>query len=156
MVIAGAAEAGALAPLLRQKNIPVILGNRLTLPMREEDFHAAGYALAGELARAGVRLAFSSGDSTTSRLLPYNAAISVAWGMDRQDALRALTLDAAAILGVGDRLGSLEPGKDANLFISRGDPLEVRTQVTHVFIQGRDVGLANRHRALYEKYANRP
>ena len=156
MVIAGAAEAGPLATLLRQRNIPVILGNRLTLPVREEDFHAAGYALAGELARAGVRVAFSSGDSTTSRLLPYNAAISVAWGMDRQDALRALTLDAAAILGVADRLGSLDPGKDANLFICRGDPLEVRTQVTHVFIQGRDVGLANRHLALYEKYANRP
>ena len=126
------------------------------MPTREDDFHASSYQLAGELARAGVEVAFSTGDNTNVRLLPYNAAISVAWGMDRDAALKALTIGAAQILGVADRVGSIEAGKDANLFIAKGDPLEIRTPITHVFIRGNDVGLANKHQALYEKYMNRP
>jgi imidazolonepropionase-like amidohydrolase len=156
IVIAGGAEANRVAPLLKEKNIPVILGDRLTLPGREDDFHAASYQLAGELVRAGVKVAFSSGDSTNVRLLPYSAAMSVAWGMTRDDAVRALTINAAEILGVADRIGSIEVGKDANLFVAKGDPLEIRTQVTHVIIQGQEVGIANKHLALYEKYIKRP
>ena len=82
--------------------------------------------------------------------------MSVAWGMSQDDALRALTINAAEILGVADRVGTLDPGKDANLFIAKGDPLEIRTEVTQVVIEGRDVGLANKHLALYEKYLARP
>ena len=155
LVISGGAEAALVAPLLKEKNIPVILSNTLTLPSREDMFHAASYQLAGELAQAGIKVAFSTGDNANVRLLPYNAAMSVAWGMDRDAALKALTIDAAEILGVQDRVGSLEPGKDANLFIAKGDPLEIRTPVTHVVIGGRDVGLANKHQALYEKYIAR-
>jgi imidazolonepropionase-like amidohydrolase len=155
IIIAGGAEANYVAPLLRDRNIPVILSDRLTMPSREDDFHASSYQLAGELVKAGVKVAFSAGDNTNVRLLPYNAAMSVAWGMNRDDALKALTIHAAEILGVADRLGSLEPGKDANLFIAKGDPLEIRTELTHVFIAGQDVGLANKHQALYEKYINR-
>jgi imidazolonepropionase-like amidohydrolase len=155
IVIAGGAEASYVASLLKEKNIPVILSERLTMPSREDDFHASSYQLAGELAKAGVKVAFSTGDNTNVRLLPFNAAISVAWGMSRDDALKALTVNAAEILGVADRLGSLEPGKDANFFIAKGDPLEIRTEVTHVFIAGNDVGLGNKHQALYEKYINR-
>jgi imidazolonepropionase-like amidohydrolase len=155
IVIAGGAEANYVASLLKEKNIPVILSDRLTMPSREDDFHAASYQLAGELTKAGVKVAFSSGDNTNVRLLPYNAAISVAWGMDRDAALKALTINAAEILGVADRLGSLEPGKDANLFIAKGDPLEIRTAVTHVFVAGNDVGMNNKHQQLYEKYINR-
>ena len=66
--------------------------------------------------------------------------MSVAWGMNRDEALKALTINAAEILGVADRVGSLEPGKDANLFVSKGDPLEAKTVVTHVFIHGKNVG----------------
>jgi imidazolonepropionase-like amidohydrolase len=156
VIIVGGAEADRVARLLSEKNVPVILGDRLTMPSREDDFHAASYQLAGELVKAGVKVAFSSGDSTNVRLLPYSAAMSVAWGLSRDDALKALTIDAAEILGVADRVGSIEAGKDANLFISKGDPLEVRTQVTHVIIEGRDVGVANKHLALYEKYSKRP
>jgi imidazolonepropionase-like amidohydrolase len=156
IVIAGGAEAHHVASLLKSKDIPVILSDRLTMPGRQDDFHAASYQLAGELAKAGVKVAFSSGDSTNSRLIPYNAAISVAWGMNRDEAVKALTINAAEILGVADRIGSIEPGKDANLFIARGDPLEIRTAITHVLIEGNDVGLANKHLALYEKYIKRP
>ena len=155
IVIAGGAEAGYVAALLKEKNIPVILSERLTMPAREDDFHASSYQLAGELAKAGVKVAFSTGDNTNVRLLPYNAAISVAWGMSRDDALKALTVNAAEILGVSDRVGSLEPGKDANLFIAKGDPLEIRTEITRVFIEGNDVGVDTKHHALYQKYINR-
>jgi imidazolonepropionase-like amidohydrolase len=156
IVIHGGAEADRVAALLKERNVPVILGERLALPSREDDFHASSYQLAGALVKAGIKVAFSSGSSTDVRLLPYNAAISVAWGMGRDEAIEALTIHAAEILGVADRVGSLEPGKDANLFIAKGDPLEVKTEITRVFIAGRDVGTANKHLALYEKYIGRP
>ncbi len=156
IVISGGTEAGYVASLLKEKNIPVILGSVLSLPSRPDVSHAASYELAGELAKAGVKFAFSTGDNTNVRLLPNNAAISVAWGLKREDALKALTIDAADILGVSDRIGSIEAGKDANLFIAKGDPLEIRTEVTHVIIKGNDVGLDNKHLALYQKYIARP
>ena len=155
IVISGGAEAAYVAPLLKEKNIPVILGGILTMPSREDAFHADSYQLAGRLARAGVKFAFSTGDNTNVRLLPYHAGMSVAWGLDRAEALRALTINAAEILGVADRVGSLEAGKDANLFIAKGDPLEVRTQITHVVIAGKDVGVDSKHEALYRKYIAR-
>jgi imidazolonepropionase-like amidohydrolase len=155
IVISGGIEAVFTAALLKEKNIPVILGNVLAMPSREDSFHAATYQLAGELAQAGVKFAFSSGDNTNVRLAPYQAAMSVAWGLKREDAIRALTINAAEILGVADRVGSIENGKDANLFIAKGDPLEVRTPITHVFIQGKDVGIDSKHEALYRKYIAR-
>ena len=156
LVISGGADANLVAPLLKEKNVAVILGNVLSLPANEDAFHAASYQLAGELAQAGVKVAFSTGDSAYVRIVPYHAAMSVAWGMNRDDALEALTINAAEILGIADRVGSLEPGKDANLFVAKGDPLEIRTVVTTVFINGRDVGLDNKHERLYQKYIARP
>jgi imidazolonepropionase-like amidohydrolase len=156
IVITGGLEAPLVAPLLAEKQIPVILGSVLTLPGREDAHHAATYRAAGELARAGVTFAFGTGSYQNVRLLPYEAAISVAWGLDRDRALRALTLDAATILGVADRVGSLEPGKVANLFIATGDPFEMKTQFTRVFVNGRDVGLQSKHTELYERFSKRP
>jgi hypothetical protein len=155
IIISGGTEANLVAPLLKEKNIPVILSNVLSGPARPDWFHASTYQLAGELAKAGVKFAFSSGDNTNVRLVPNQAAMSVAWGLDREAAIRALTIDAAQILGVADRVGTLEPGKDANLFIATGDPLEIKSQVTRVVIKGRDVGLQNKHLALYEMYMAR-
>jgi imidazolonepropionase-like amidohydrolase len=156
IVISGGAEANAVAGLLKERNIPVVIGNVLTTPLREDASHAASYQLAGELAKAGVKIAFATSDAAYARNLPYHAAMSVAWGLDRQEALKALTIGAAQILGVADRVGSLEPGKDANFFMSTGDPLEIRTHVTRVVIEGRDVGLDNKQLALYQKYLARP
>jgi imidazolonepropionase-like amidohydrolase len=155
IVLSGAIESNYAAQVLKDKNIPVILGNVLAMPSREDSFHASTYQLAGELARAGVKFAFSSGDNQNVRLVPFQAGISVAWGLDRETAIKALTIDAAQILGIANRVGSLEPGKDANLFISTGDPLEVRSQVTHIVIEGKDVGTDNKHEALYRKYIAR-
>ena len=156
IVITGGLESPLVAPLLKEKNIPVILGSVLTLPTREDFHHAATYRAAGELAQAGVTFAFGTGGASNNRLLPYEAAISVAWGLDRDRALRAMTLDAATILGVADRVGSLEPGKIANLFIANGDPMEMKTQFTHIFINGKSVGLKSKHTELYERFSARP
>ncbi len=157
IVIVGGAESPRVAALLKQKNIPVVFGPVQDLPTRP-DFHQADrYRAAAALADAGVNFAFTmGGDETFERDLPYQAAESIAWGLSRERALRALTIDAAAILGVDKEVGSLEPGKLANLFIARGDPLEVRTEVTEVIIAGRRVGVDNIHRQFYEKWSKRP
>jgi imidazolonepropionase-like amidohydrolase len=155
IVITGGQEAALVAPLLKEHGIPVILGPVLTLPSREDMFHAATYQLAGELVAAGVKVAFATGDNTNVRQVPYNAAESVAWGLPREEAIKALTINAAQILGVADRLGSIEPGKDANLLIARGDPLEVKTPIAAVVIGGRSVDLGNKQLALYERYRGR-
>ncbi|MCA1586471.1 MAG: amidohydrolase family protein [Acidobacteria bacterium] len=128
----------------------------LTLPSREDFHHAAAYRAAGELAEAGVKFAFGTGSYQNVRLVPYEAAISVAWGLPRDRAIRAATLDAAEILGVADHVGSLQSGKLANLIIVDGDPLELRTPLPRVFIAGRDVGPNNKHLTLYERFSSRP
>lgn len=156
VVITGGLEAPLAGALLKERNVPVVLGSVLTLPAREDAHHAATYRAAGELAKAGVRFAFGSGGYTNVRLIPYEAGISVAWGLSREQALRAITVDAAEILGVADRVGTLEPGKLANLAIWQGDPLEIRTPVPRVFIAGRDVGPASVHTDLYDKWRSRP
>ena len=155
IVIAAGPEAALAAPLLKEKGIPVILGPVLQLPTREDQFHAFSYQAAGELARAGVQFAFATGDNANVRQLPWHAAMSVAWGLSREQALRALTIDAAEILGVSGEVGSLEPGKVANLFVAKGDPLEARTEITHVIIDGREVDLDNKHLSLYERHLRR-
>lgn len=155
IIIAGATDAALVAPFLKEKNVPVIIGSVLTTPSREDAFHAASYQAAGELVKAGVKVAFSTSDAAYVRNLPFHAAMSVAWGLDRTEALKALTINAAEILGIADRVGSLEAGKDANLFVSKGDPLEAKSEVTRVVIQGKDVGLDSKHLALYQKYIAR-
>jgi imidazolonepropionase-like amidohydrolase len=155
MVMCAGPEVAGAAGLLKEKDIPVVLGSVLTLPWSEDQSHAASYQAAAALARAGVKFAFATGSSSNVRQLPYQAAISVAWGLPREEALKALTIRAAEILGVADRLGSIEPGKSGNLVITAGDPLEVRTEVKHVIIDGYDVDLSNRHQALYERYLKR-
>ena len=155
IVLCAGQEAAQVAPLLKEKNVPVILASILTLPAGEDQFHAAPYETAAALAKAGVLFAFSTGDNANVRQVPYQAAMSVAWGLPREEALRALTINAATILGVADCLGSIEPGKLANLVVAKGDPLEVRTEIAHVIINGQEVDLANKHLALYERYMKR-
>jgi imidazolonepropionase-like amidohydrolase len=156
VIAAPGGEAAMEAALLKEKNIPVVILQVLTLPTRADMPHQASYAAAGELVKAGVKIAFAVPSETNARQLPYHAAEAVGWGLARDEALKALTINAAEILGVADRIGSLEPGKIANLFIAKGDPLEVRTAITHVVIAGRDVPLDNKQLALYERYAKRP
>ena len=156
VIAAPASEAAIAAPLLKDKNVPVILLEVLSLPSRQDLPHQASYSAAAELVKAGVKIAFAVPSETNARQLPYSAAQSVAWGLPRDEALKALTIYPAEILGVADRVGSIEPGKIANLIVAKGDPLEVRTPLTHIIIAGRDVPLDNSQLALYERYSKRP
>ncbi len=149
------AAAVASAELLKAKNVPVILGNILTMPQGEDTFHAANYQAAGELSKAGVVFAFSSGGYDGSRLIPFQAAMSVAWGLNRDEAIKALTINAAKIFGADKVVGSLEPGKLANLVIISGDPLEIRSRIQHVVIAGRDIPLDSKHTDLFKRYMSR-
>ncbi len=102
-----------------------------------------------------MKFAIAVPSDTNARQLPYHAAEAVAWGLSRDEALKAVTINAAEILGVADRIGSIEPGKIANLVVANGDPLEVRTAIAHVVIAGRDVPMDTHQLALYERYSKR-
>jgi imidazolonepropionase-like amidohydrolase len=103
-----------------------------------------------------VRWCLSSGERTANvRNLPYAAARAAAYGLPRDAALRSVTLYPARILGVADRLGSLEPGKSATLIVTDGDPLEVPTKVEMAFVEGRRIDLSNKQTALFEKYVEK-
>jgi imidazolonepropionase-like amidohydrolase len=156
-VLRGAAEAWMLADTLATRKVPVIVGPLVAIPEGDAPYDAL-YAMPGVLAKAGVQIAFQSNDGGEgdARNLPYNAALAEAYGLDPDEALRAVTINPARIWGVGDRLGSIEPGKVANLFVTTGDPLDVRTQVKHVFIRGQLMPWDDRHTLLYEKFRARP
>jgi len=102
-------------------------------------------------------LCFSTGDDPAQgKDLPHHAAKAVAFGLDREEAIKALTINAARIFGVDGRLGSLEPGKDADLFLATGDPLDFKTEVKVMFINGRKIDMANWWEDLYKKWKARP
>jgi imidazolonepropionase-like amidohydrolase len=155
-IISGGAEAYRVADQLKAKNIPVIVGPVLRMPVREDDPYDAAFTNAGLLSRAGVKIAFQTNDSAYSRNLPYHAGMAAAFGLPKEEALKAVTIYPAEIFGIADRVGSIEQGKIANLIVTDGDPLEIRTQIKHVFINGRDIPLTSRHTELYEKYKARP
>jgi imidazolonepropionase-like amidohydrolase len=155
-VIVGGAEAARAAALLKEKNVPVILDGTLNLPLREDDGYDYFYEHAAKVHAAGVRFAISTGDSGAHvRDLPFHAGMSAAFGLPKAEALKAVTLYPAQIMGVADRLGSIEVGKIANLVVADGDLLEARTNVRHLFIGGRQVPLVSRHTMLYDQFKDR-
>lgn len=156
MILVGAQDVARFIPDLKQRDIPVILGPILSLPAREDDPYDLIYANAAALHQAGIRFAFRSNDAHNARNLPYHAATSSAFGLPKDEALKAITIYPAQIFGVADKLGSLEVGKMANLFIADGDPLEIRTNVRRVFIAGEDIPMDSLHTLLYEKFSKRP
>ncbi len=155
IVLQAGADAQKIAGLLKQRDVPVILSSILSLPPREDEFHAYTYQTPGVLAKAGVTFAFSSGGFQFSRDVPFQAGRAVAWGLSHDDAIKALTLDAARILGVDGQVGTIDAGKVANLVVVTGDPLEIRSQIRHVIIAGRDVPLDNSQVELFKKYMAR-
>ncbi|HLK21452.1 MAG TPA: amidohydrolase family protein [Bryobacteraceae bacterium] len=156
VIIADPKELGKMGAELKSRNIPAILGPTLALPLHEDDPYDAAYTLPDQFYKAGVKFAFGSFDNQFARDLPYQAATAVAFGLPVDEAVKAVTLNAAQIWGVADRIGSIEEGKSADLMITDGDPLEAKTHVTQLYIKGKTVDLDNRHKRLYEKYLNRP
>ncbi len=155
MILFGGYDAEQCAELLKRYDVPVIISAIHRDPQRDHEDYDAAFTLPERLRRAGVRFCISgSGRAETwnTRNLPYQAATAAAYGLPREEALRSITLYPAQILGVADRVGSLEPGRDATLFVSTGDPLETETQITQAWIQGRKVDLSSRHTQLNAKY----
>jgi imidazolonepropionase-like amidohydrolase len=156
IVLAGVREPGNLLAEMKAKNIPVILGPTLALPLEEDSAYDSQSTLPNELYKAGVKFAFATFSTELTRNLPYQAANAVAFGLPYTEALKAVTINAAEIWGVGDRIGSIDEGKWADLVITDGDPLEARTQIKQLFIKGRPVDLDNKQKRLYERYLARP
>jgi imidazolonepropionase-like amidohydrolase len=156
MILAGGSEAYKVKDLLRSKSIPVILRPVLTLPVEEDDPYDRLLSQPAELAEAGVKFAFGSFDNSFARRLGQNAANAVAYGLPHEEAIKAVTLYPAEILGLANQVGSLEQGKIANVIVTNGDPLELTTDVRYLFIKGQLTSLDNRHLRLYEKYSKRP
>jgi imidazolonepropionase-like amidohydrolase len=153
-IVAGGLDAWRCVDALKAADAAVLMDVD-RLPRRESDPYDAAYANAAALQRAGVRFAIVSDDASMSRNLPYQAAMARAFGLPAAAALRAITLSPAEILGVADRMGSIEVGKDANLFIATGDIMDHRTSVTHVFIDGAPQSLETRHTRLYKEFKDR-
>ena len=133
----------------------MICGPTLELPLDADDPYDRSLTIPAELHKAGVKIAFGSFSTSFSRNLPYQAANAVAYGLPYDEALKAVTINAAEIWGAASEIGSIENGKVADLIVTDGDPLETRTQLKYSFIAGKQVDLANKHTRLYDKYRER-
>ena len=154
-VIMGGSEAYKVAAMLRQKNIPVILTNTLSPPGPDDPYDLM-YESASKLQKAGVRFSISTGGSGTSvRDLPWQAGMASAFGLPKDEALKAVTLYPAQVMNVQDRLGSIEVGKMANIVVIDGDILEAKSKTRYLFIDGRQVPLTSKHEDLYDLFRNR-
>ncbi|MBI83033.1 MAG: imidazolonepropionase [Planctomycetaceae bacterium] len=155
LVLVGGYDAAGCSELLRQHRIPVIINGTLRLTRRRSDPYDDPFTLPERLRQAGIKFCIANRSrfgASNVRNLPYHAAMATAHGLPLEEALRAITLYPAQILGVADRVGSLEPGKHATLIITDGNPLETTTHVLAAFIQGRRVDLNDRHKRLWNKY----
>jgi len=160
VVLVGGADAWMVADELKARNIAVICDPTLEVPRHRYDSYDACFTLPAKLAAAGVRFCIADGGTSfiamNSRNLGYQASMAAAFGLDRDEALRGVTLYPAQILGLGDRLGSIEPGKNADLVVTDGDLLDVTTHVQQVFIDGEAISMETRQTRLFKKYDSRP
>ena len=154
-VLTGVAEGWRVADKIAAAGIPVITGPILTTPSRNYDRYDAAYRNAGWMHEAGVTVAIRWQEVENVRNLPFNAGFAAAYGMGREAALEAVTIVPARIFGVEDRLGSIEVGKAATLFVADGDPFEAQTEVVDLFIGGYRIPIESRHISLYNEFLNR-
>ncbi len=157
MVIVGGSDSWRIADLLKQNNVSVILSRMHSLPTAEDDDVDQPYKTPALLKKAGVVFAINDEDpQNRGRNLMFNAGTAATYGLSKEEALQAITLNAAKCLGIEKKTGSIEIGKDANIIISDGDILDMRTsQVTHAFIQGRNIDLNDKQKQLNERYLRR-
>jgi len=153
LIIAGGYDAWRATDLFKKNNVAVLAGGIHRLPARRFEAYDEPFVLPKKLHEAGILFAIISQDEAAhERSLPYHAATAAAYGLPKDEALKALTLYPAQIFGVADRVGSLETSKDATLIVTTGDPLEITTQIQMEFIQGRKIDLSSRHTMLNDKY----
>lgn len=156
MILADAVDVARVVADLKSRNIPVILGPILAMPPREDDPYDLLFTNAKVLHDNGILFAIQSSDAHNTRNLPYHAAACAAFGLPKDVALKAITIFPAQIFGVADKMGSLETGKRADIIVTDGDPLEIRTNVHRVFIGGEEIPMESLHTLLYKKFTQRP
>lgn len=153
IVVVGGGESFLIADILQQNNIPVIYTGTHELPYNPEWDTDQMFKTPALLQAAGVKFCIAHAGSWQQRNLPFIAGNTVGYGLSKEQALSAITLWTAQILGIDNRLGSLEVGKDATFFISKGDALDMKTSIiTDAFIQGKKLDLSNKQTRLYDKY----
>jgi imidazolonepropionase-like amidohydrolase len=155
LILSGGIDAWKVADEIKKRNIPVLCGPFTVMPQEAHDTYDSQYAAAAKLHQAGIKFCIRSAGSTNTRNLPYEAAMAASYGLPIEEALKAVTLYPAQILGLADKLGSIELGKMANLVITDGDMLEPTTQVRGLFIAGVPLDPTSKQTRLYERYRER-
>jgi len=155
LIVSGGLEAWKVADDLKKLQVPVIVGPIMALPQERHDPFDAPYACPARLHEAGVTFCIRSAGTTNTRNLPYEAAMAASYGLPPEEALKAVTLYPAQILGMEKELGTIEAGKRANLVLTNGDLLQASTQVAAVIINGRVLEPTSKHTRLYERYKER-
>jgi imidazolonepropionase-like amidohydrolase len=154
-IISGGLESWKVVDELKKRNTPVVLGPVMTLPQESYDPYDSPFTCALKLHEAGVPFCIRSTGTSNTRNLPYEAAMAISYGLPPDEGLKAVTLYPAKILGVAEQLGSIEPGKRANLVLANGDILQASTQVACVFIDGKPYEPVSKHTRLYDRYRER-
>ncbi|CAG0930833.1 hypothetical protein PLCT1_01525 [Planctomycetaceae bacterium] len=153
LIIRGGDDAIHVAARLKAENIPVILTSTMDAPNRAHEGYDAAYSRAAQLHKAGVKFAISGGSGSlyTDRL-PYEAGVAVAFGLPEEEAIKAVTINAAEFMGLADRLGSLEVGKQATFLITTGTPIDMTSDILQAYIQGRELDMNDIQKHFFEKY----
>lgn len=155
-VLVGGQEAHLIAPFLKEHGVPVIIHQAHTLPGKDDDDVNLPYKQAKLLTDAGVLVGYGMNGFWQQRNLPFMAGTAAAFGLDKEAALATITLNTAKILGIDEKTGSLEQGKDANFFIADGDALDMKgNQLEKAFIVGKDINLDNLHKQLFQRYEHK-
>jgi imidazolonepropionase-like amidohydrolase len=159
IILVGGRDAWKVKELLAEKDIPLFLRATQNMPSGEDEAYDEAFAAPGMLHAAGVKFAItgfgSAGPNPPSRTIGYEAAMAVPYGLPWEEALKAITISPAEILGVGDELGTIEVGKIANVIVTDGDPLNIQTQMKYLFVNGVLTSMENKHQELYERYRAR-
>ena len=154
-IFTGVNEGWRVSDELAEAGIPVITGPVLSIPGRGYVRYDVNYRNAGLMQQAGVTVALRTNDAENARNLPFNAGFAAAYGMGVEEALKAITINPAKIFDLDDQYGSITEGKVANLFVSTGDPFEMKSDITHLFINGWNVPIESRHTLLYNEFLHR-
>ena len=155
VIIHGASEGWQFADTLARRQIPVIVDGVTGVPGSDDPYDLV-YANPGAMQKAGVKLAFATGGASSARDLPYEVGLATAYGLDPEEALKAMTIYPAQMFGVDSAYGSIEVGKVANVIVTTGDPIDIRTHIREIFVKGMRQKFDDRHTELYEKYKARP
>lgn len=157
IVLSGADEDALLvADFLKQNNVSVILAHIHRTPKRKDSFTRKPFELAADFKKAGITAAVTYSGSSGSMNLPFVAGQCVPYGLTKEEALQTVTLNAAKVLGIEENVGSIEVGKEANIVVSEGDLLDIRTnKIIYSYISGRSINLDNKHKRLYRKFSEK-